>query len=551
MNVTPISGNTDALTPSALLAKFKQGERPKYEHKNDVLMDELNLLVEKYRQTMTISAKKNLIEHEKKIFLDGLRYPERTLARNYENVSKFITPNDSIPVEDALRLFDITGFYRLIRLSGDFKTVPTIDDIDILKKVYSQIDENTKIGTRAKNYILLTLADIKDERSLFKKEISRALLEMKEETSNTLLKDTINMSLDSKSIDTCLEELKKDYDNTNKLMVLLGNSKPNSNEEITDFVSTILKRKGVSYDTYEFAILGAGKFRSEENFEILKNIALKRADKGARFKELALHSLALYVKEKPEEVKEILSQVKKENSIYAELATILFDKVTGNYHNQENREYRYAKLHKKQIEKFKKNKAKILQLDVSLNKKQLNACDRFLLPFRKSLARLGAQGYRYIIQSDTFTKQHPELSGQRYFETGAGILNSGDFYDVFNGINTESYSMMCKYRVSPANHSNQTGHELGHAIDRFFLDTDVKTLDRLYKKALRENIVLDFYAAANRHEYFAQGVDAFISAYKPHKDILNNNPLAHTKYELLAKDPDLYKFVKKCLKKYC
>ena len=60
--------------------------------------------------------------------------------------------------------------------------------------------------------------------------------------------------------------------------------------------------------------------------------------------------------------------------------------------------------------------------------------------------------------------------------------------------------MMNKYRISHANHANQTGHELGHAINRLFIDSDSKTLNRLYQKALKMGIVLDYYAAANMHE---------------------------------------------------
>jgi hypothetical protein len=79
---------------------------------------------------------------------------------------------------------------------------------------------------------------------------------------------------------------------------------------------------------------------------------------------------------------------------------------------------------------------------------------------------------------------------------------------------------------------------------------DMKTLTRLYNKASREGRVLDYYAAANKYEYFAQGCDAMASVYKPHKDIITNNPLAHTVYELMDRDPDLFKFIKTVLKKY-
>ena len=71
----------------------------------------------------------------------------------------------------------------------------------------------------------------------------------------------------------------------------------------------------------------------------------------------------------------------------------------------------------------------------------------------------------------------------------------------------------------------------------------------LYAKAQKEGRIMDYYADANSHEYFAQGCDAFASHYKPHKLLLRDNPLGHTIYELMDKDPELYKFIKKVLKK--
>jgi hypothetical protein len=82
MNITAVS----VQTPKKLLAEFKKGNRPEYNHKNDVLMDELDVLVSKYRQSLSVEDKKKLIEQERRILLDGLKNPEMTLARNYVEV---------------------------------------------------------------------------------------------------------------------------------------------------------------------------------------------------------------------------------------------------------------------------------------------------------------------------------------------------------------------------------------------------------------------------------------------------------------------------------
>ena len=52
---------------------------------------------------------------------------------------------------------------------------------------------------------------------------------------------------------------------------------------------------------------------------------------------------------------------------------------------------------------------------------------------------------------------------------------------------------------------------------------------------------MDSYAQVNAFEYFAQGIDAYASYYKPHQLLITNNALGHTIYELMDKDPDLFK----------
>lgn len=551
MQLSPVHLSFESLTPRKLLSEFKQGKRPEYKHENDDLNKELEILAQKYKQTMDLQDKSKLIAHEKKVLLDGLKNPEMTLARNYKNVSKFIRPdNKDIVVEDALRLFDATGLNRLVGLSGAFKTTGCENDVEVIKQAYFEIDENSLIGERAKKYLIIALNKLQFQEPKLKNVVNNTLIDMLDKTTNQNLIDEINSILEIQDVNILLNDLQLNPNQENNLRFLLLKTKANSNNEITSLLTSILSDKNVSQDVYEVALLGAGKFRSDDNFSILKSVALDKNIKDVRNREFALQSIALYIKEKPEDVKNILSKVEQEKSIYGSLAKILNDKVNGNYHNQNNRELRYVKMSKKQIERFNKNKSKFLLAEDSLNKKQQNACDRFILPFKKILGQFVNDDYKFLVQADTFTKQNPELAGSRYFEDGAGILNSGDFYDVFDGINSSNYSMMNKYRVSPASHSNQTGHELGHALNRMFDETDMKTIVRLYKNAIKNGKALDYYAAANYREYFAQGCDAFISTYKPHKDLLHNHPIAHTKFELLKKDPDLYKFIKKCFKKY-
>jgi hypothetical protein len=62
----------------------------------------------------------------------------------------------------------------------------------------------------------------------------------------------------------------------------------------------------------------------------------------------------------------------------------------------------------------------------------------------------------------------------------------------------------------------------------------------MYERARREGLTLDFYAAANEYEYFAQGYEAFVSQQKrPSAGITAR----HTNQELLTRDPELHAFL--------
>jgi hypothetical protein len=69
---------------------------------------------------------------------------------------------------------------------------------------------------------------------------------------------------------------------------------------------------------------------------------------------------------------------------------------------------------------------------------------------------------------------------------------------------------------------------------------EVAAIRHLYEKARREGRMLDYYAAANEYEYFAQGYEAFVSERKrPSAGVTAR----HTRSELAGRDPELYRFL--------
>ena len=88
---------------------------------------------------------------------------------------------------------------------------------------------------------------------------------------------------------------------------------------------------------------------------------------------------------------------------------------------------------------------------------------------------------------------------------------------------------------------NTVAHEFAHQVHMNALNaTDVKRIRKLYENAVREERTLDYYAAADEYEYFAQGYEAYVSLVKRPS---TGATARHTRSELLQRDPDLFNFI--------
>lgn len=88
---------------------------------------------------------------------------------------------------------------------------------------------------------------------------------------------------------------------------------------------------------------------------------------------------------------------------------------------------------------------------------------------------------------------------------------------------------------------NTFAHEWGHQLHRHGLSAEQQArVGELYCAALASNACLDYYAASNEDEYFAQGYEAFVSVLK--RGCLPETA-RHTRRELARRDPALYDFL--------
>ncbi len=87
---------------------------------------------------------------------------------------------------------------------------------------------------------------------------------------------------------------------------------------------------------------------------------------------------------------------------------------------------------------------------------------------------------------------------------------------------------------------NVVSHEFTHQVHSFLTRKLRNEIRRLFLKAKKGRRTLDFYADFNEFEYFAVGVEAYVSEEKLADQKLG---YGHVRKELLERDPDLYHFI--------
>jgi tetratricopeptide (TPR) repeat protein len=98
-----------------------------------------------------------------------------------------------------------------------------------------------------------------------------------------------------------------------------------------------------------------------------------------------------------------------------------------------------------------------------------------------------------------------------------------------------------KLRAATSFGFNTFAHEFAHQLLRQAFPANLrKQVDTLYKRARSEGRCLDYYAASNVDEYFAQGYEALVSHVKRG---CQRDTARHTRKELQEKDPAFYAFL--------
>lgn len=152
-----------------------------------------------------------------------------------------------------------------------------------------------------------------------------------------------------------------------------------------------------------------------------------------------------------------------------------------------------------------------------------------------------------ILRPDQHVTDFPEYSHWKgkTVEEVFGYEGDHRLMDHIEGEATRNTCLLKEHRVGryPKGSSNTFYHEFGHFLHMTtFTADEFLTLEKLYLHARANDLFLDDYAAQSVHEYFAQGLEAYVAETKTKAD----RTFKYTKSgreDLKRKDYDLYEFI--------
>jgi tetratricopeptide (TPR) repeat protein len=176
----------------------------------------------------------------------------------------------------------------------------------------------------------------------------------------------------------------------------------------------------------------------------------------------------------------------------------------------------------------------------ALTRKEQAVIDRAVAPLADYLPALSRRKARHYLLA--FDQAAGEVNQLR--DAAEEKTFDGRYYGSLRGVGGRIAASGLEYiEVAAQGGFHTIAHEFAHQVHLVAFDkAERQTIRRLYEAARREGRALDYYAAANEHEYFAQGYEAFVA---DHKRPSAGVTARHTRRELMARDPELYDFLMK------
>ena len=159
-------------------------------------------------------------------------------------------------------------------------------------------------------------------------------------------------------------------------------------------------------------------------------------------------------------------------------------------------------------------------------------------PLARYLPALAQNGARHYIVP--LNQRVSEVTG--FHDVAGQTTFDGRCYESIRGVGGRISVCGAEYIEQAARGGyNGIAHEFAHQVQEAGMGpADRQRIRLLYLNAKRSGRMLDYYAASDEFEYFAQGYEAFVSHFKRPAAGLTAR---HTRQELEVRDPQLYRFI--------
>jgi hypothetical protein len=345
-----------------------------------------------------------------------------------------------------------------------------------------------------------------------------------------------------------------------KELLLINQIKLNS-PHAEGLVRNILRNEPDNAHVKKIGVWGAGIYKNKNNLNLLlklKNklfnpLKLETEDFDRRLKELLLYSLSQY---EDKRVEKTLKEISQSTDSFSDLAEALLEKNKAKAVKYEDYFIRQQLIHLRddhrylsEADSYKEMRNSFVPGYQKLTIEEKNWIDNTLIPFRSILAETVKEYKKFEIIEDVPTGLNTRSRAKRH--------GYGFFYDLSGALGGTNITIPRKIFSVPTQNANVFAHEWGHNVHHYLIKNDpekAKQIEKLYEQAKTGKYFMDYYAAHNVKEYFAQANEAYSSVYKPFNSIINQDNYEYnhvnTRNKLKQKDPQMYAFIEALYEEY-
>lgn len=319
--------------------------------------------------------------------------------------------------------------------------------------------------------------------------------------------------------------------------------------QLDERFADVLQGKAVP-ETQRAVAWALGRVKSGKALDTL--IALAEDEtKDARARGLAVISIQEYRNTHRERVEKLIGEYAtrdKDTSPIALPAKVMLERMNGKLESEPDYFInRFLKPEEK--EEYKRVRATYVKNfnSLELSTVQKNLIDWTLIPYRDVMAEVTRSGGRLtLINSGLITDvpEHRNLIGIRNFD--------GRMWESIGGVSGGGHTIAPIYDLAQGN-ATTFSHEVMHHVHMQGLsETQKQKVLELYRRAVKEQKAMNYYAAFNEHEYLAEGNKVFDTLYLKHEVL--SNQLFQDGYHVISgqirsllkeRDPELYEFLKR------